>query len=220
MSSSIDIPTTALNACRQVLDLVGARLENEGPTPGAVGYSRINVTVPEPPPNPGWCSRCGRAYAASPDLTIGPDQEPYLLPTCECAGDPPVDQGSADFSEYLARCRHRHWIPGPYDGEPKPDPDVSGVLLACVDAYSWSVEGRPAMLPQSTWETIFGALVMARALGSIGCSTTDPDTGLVYTARRRVMPQGARSPRLWDIFLTSGPADTTAPSTDSHGYTM
>lgn len=46
-----------------------------------------------------WCSRCGVAYEK--DGYLGPG----FMPQCECAGDPPVDRDSEDWTRYIQRVR-------------------------------------------------------------------------------------------------------------------
>lgn len=43
------------------------------------------------------CTRCGHAFETADWLGPG------LWPSCECAGDPPVDRESPDWSAYVAR---------------------------------------------------------------------------------------------------------------------
>lgn len=66
----------------------------------------------------GHCYRCGVQYRREEDLS----GSTLLMPQCECAGDPPVDQSGDDWLRYLGAAHYLHYEPK-RDGVP-----VSGVL--------------------------------------------------------------------------------------------
>lgn len=61
----------------------------------------------------GHCYRCGVHYFRKEDLA----GMTMLLPTCECAGDPPVDQAGEEWLVWLGRVHYLHYEPR-HDGVP------------------------------------------------------------------------------------------------------
>lgn len=55
----------------------------------------------------GYCYACGSAYQRFED----PHGATLLMPTCECAGDPPVDHSGDDWLIHLGNVHRLHYSP-------------------------------------------------------------------------------------------------------------